>query len=91
MIDELVAEAEIGEEARLFKQSDLGKTLLGMAEQDLLLAQEALELVDPTNVEDIRKLQNKAQLARNFQSWLDELIDRGTGAMVSWKQQNEDI
>jgi hypothetical protein len=62
-----------------------------MAEQDLLLAQEALELVDPTNVEDIRKLQNKAQLARNFQSWLDELIDRGTGAMVSWKQQNEDI
>jgi hypothetical protein len=91
LIDELVAEAEIGEEARLFKQSDLGKTLLGMAEQDLLLAQEALELVDPTNVEDIRKLQNKAQLARNFQSWLDELIDRGTGAMVSWKQQNEDI
>ena len=86
MEDELNAEAEIGEKAREFLESELGKMLLGMAEQDVLLAQEALETVDPTETEKIRDLQNQAKGGRNFQSWLAELITRGDNALIVWRQ-----
>ena len=86
--EELIAEAEIGEEARKFLESDLGKTLLGMAQQEILVAQEELETVDPANTEKIRHLQNQAKIARNFESWLTELITKGENAIVLWRQNN---
>ena len=89
MNDELIAEAELGEEARHFLESDLGKCLLGMAQQEIALAQEALERVDPANAEAVRKLQNQAQLGRQFEKWLLELVDRGDTAIKVFKQQNE--
>lgn len=89
MIDELVAEAEIGDEARKFLESDLGKTLLGMAEQEIRAAQEALEVIDPTKTEEIRALQNQAKVARNFEVWLNELVEKGKNAMTVWRQQHE--
>ena len=88
-MDDLIAEAEIGDEARRFVESDLGKTLLGMAEQDLKLAQEALEIVNPIDTAKIVLLQNQAKLARNFNSWLAELITKGETALNVWKQQQE--
>jgi hypothetical protein len=87
-MDELIAEAEIGDESRKFLESDLGKTLIGMAEQEILLAQEALETIDPTKTEEIRSLQNQAKIARNFQQWLTELVDKGNNALNVWRQQN---
>ena len=89
MSDDLIAEAEIGNEARKFVESDLGKTLLGMAEQDLKLAQEGLETVDLSDTAKARKLQDDAKHARNFNNWLVELITRGEAAMNVWKQQQE--
>ena len=89
MNDELIAEAELGEEARRFLESDLGKCLLGMAQQEIALAQEALERVDPSKTEEVRKLQNQAQLGRQFEKWLAELVDRGDAAIKVFKQQNE--
>jgi DNA segregation ATPase FtsK/SpoIIIE-like protein len=86
--DELIAEAEIGEQAREFLESELGKTLLGMAQQEVLLAQEALEVVDPTQTEKIRALQNQAKIGRNFEDWLKELITKGENALNVWRQQN---
>lgn len=87
MNDELIAAAELGEEARRFLESDLGKCLLGMAQQEVELAQEALERVSPTDVEAIRSLQNKALMGRQFEQWLMELLDKGNNAMTVFKHQ----
>ena len=87
--DELIAAAELGEEARRFLESDLGKCLLGMAQQEVALAQEALERVDPADTEAVRKLQNQAMLGRQFEQWLLELLDKGESALEVFKQQNE--
>ena len=84
--EELIAEAEIGDEARKFVTSDLGKTLLGMAHQDISDAQMGLEEVDPEDSKAIRSLQNKAKIARNFESWLVELISKGENAITVWGQ-----
>ena len=87
--DELIADAEIGDEAKRFLESDLGRVLIGMADQELTLAQEALERVDPTDAEAIRKWQNEARLWRTFEQWLKELMDRGEAAMSVFKQSQE--
>lgn len=86
--DALVAEAEIGDEARKFIESELGKTLLGMAEQEIAMAQEKLETIDPTATEEIRGLQNQAKVARHFQQWITELISKGENAITVWRDNN---
>lgn len=90
MSDELIAEALIGEEAKKFRESDLGRTVLGMAEQELKEAQLALENVNPTDERAITALQNKAWRARQFGQWLDELITNGENALGLWRQNNND-
>lgn len=80
-LTELIAEAEIGEQARKFMEGELGRTLLGMAQQDIDAAQEALETVDPDDKAAITKLQNKAALGRMFAGYLTELFNRGDQAL----------
>lgn len=90
MIDELIAEAEIGDEARKFVESDLGKTLLGMAQQEVARAQEELETVDPLDTKKVVALQNQAKNGRNFEQWLNELISKGEQALILWKQERDE-
>ena len=87
--DELIAAAELGDEAKRFLESDLGKIMMGMAQQDVALAQEALERVDPEDAKAVRKLQNDAYLGRVFEQWLLELVDKGESAMSVFKQSQE--
>lgn len=90
MSDELIAQALIGDEAKKFLDSDLGKCLAGMAMQEVQAAQEALEKVDPKDEKGITALQNQAWLGRRFESWLQELITEGENALATWRQkQNE--
>ncbi len=86
---DLINEAIIGDEARKFVGSELGKAMLDRADSALKAAQESLETVDPEDPKAVRALQNKAQLARNFGEWLSELIDSGDNAMIAYKQQEE--
>jgi len=90
MDDELIAAAELGDEAKRFLESDLGKCLLGMAQQEVALAQEKLERVSPTDVEAIRALQNQAQLGRQFEAWLLELLDKGNNALEVFKHSRQE-
>ena len=90
MTDDLVKEALIGDEARRFVESELGKAMLDLADKQLRASQEALETVDPSQTEKIRSLQNKAQIARNFGEWLVELIDMGEKALIIYKQQRDE-
>ena len=85
MNDELIAEAELGEEARKFLESDLCQCMLGIANQEAQLALEELGEADPEDDKKIRELQNKVKLANSFQQWLDELIDKGQSALEVWK------
>lgn len=86
-LDTLIAEAELGEEARKFKESDLYRCLIGIADQEVRLAQVALSKVDPTDVEAIRRLQNEVWRGEAFAQWIDELIARGTEALNQWRQE----
>ena len=83
----LAAHGLIGDEARQFKESDLYRCLVGMAEQEALAAQEDMLLVDPTDVQKIRELQNAAWRAQKFVAWLDELIAKGDEALIQWTQE----
>jgi hypothetical protein len=87
MSDELIAEALIGDEAKKFVESDLGRTVLGFAKQEVVLALEALAAVDPTDTERIRQLQNKAKLGRMFNDYLAQLITQGENALQAFIQQ----
>lgn len=89
MSDELIADAELGDEAKRFLESDLGRCLVGMAQQEVMAAQEALETVDPNQAEEIRALQNKAKLGRQFDEWLHELVDQGNAALEAFRQQRD--
>ena len=87
--DELIATAELGEEARKFLDSDLGRCLVGMAQQEIAAAQDALEKVAPTDTEAITGLQNHAKVARWFEQWLYELVDKGNSALEVWRHEQE--
>ena len=89
MSDELIAEAELGEEARNFKASDLYRFMVGAAEQELMAAHLAFEEVDASKVEEVRKLQLQAKFGRQFKEWLDERIQAGNNALATWEQQQK--
>jgi hypothetical protein len=88
--DELIAAAELGDEAKRFMESDLGKCLIGMAQQEVALAQEALERVNPTDTDKIRGLQTQAKLGRYFEQWLLELLDKGENALEVYKHSRQE-
>lgn len=68
-------------------ESDLGKCLIGMAQQDAQAAQMELVGVDPTDVKKITALQNKAKLAEMFEDYVKELFERGENALQVFIQQ----
>ena len=89
MSDELIAQAEIGEQAKKFVESDLGQCLIGMAQQEIQVAKDALAETDPDDSKAIRKLQNDIKVAAYFEQWLAELISNGNNAMQIFMQQRE--
>jgi len=86
--DELIVAAELGDEAKRFLESELGKKMLELASIEVITAQEMLERVDPTDAEAIRKLQYQAMFGRKFEEWLQELMTRGEQAISVYRQQN---
>lgn len=85
--DELIAQAEIGEEARKFIGSDLYKCMVGIASQHADENLIELERVDPDDSKKIRKLQDEIRHFRSFEKWLKELIDEGDNAISVFRQQ----
>lgn len=87
--DELIAHAELGEEARTFMEGDLYRCISGIAQQEIALAHEQLEAVDPENTIRIRELQNEIARHRKFEHWLSELVAKGSEALTAWRQQQD--
>lgn len=76
----LVAQAILGHDAAEFLASDLGRYLLGRAEQDEREALEKLATVAWWRRRRILALQNQVYRARSVRSWLAELVIDGQQA-----------
>lgn len=88
--DELIAEAHIGDEAEKFVKSELGETILGMAEQEIAALHLELETVYPADYLKIDEIQEKIRRHRQFNAWLKELVQKGQAAIAVWRQENAD-
>lgn len=81
MDNELVAEAILGRDAEDFIQSDIGKYLIGCAEQEAQEAMYQLKTICPWRRRRITELQNRIYRAESIQSWLAELVIKGKQAL----------
>lgn len=88
--DELIAHASIGEESASFMESELGRCILGMAEQEVLAAQLSLETIAANDATEIIRLQERIRLARLFPQWLGELVVKGEQAKSVWISQKDE-
>lgn len=88
--DDLIAAAELGEEARKFIESDLGKSLLAAAEQDAMEAMEHLGATDPDDKKELVRWQIELKAARKFKEHLLKFVGMGENALSIWKQQQDE-
>lgn len=86
---ELYAEAILGKDAEDFLASDVGRFLIGRAEQEVAEAMDELKRCHPWRTRKLRELQNRIWRAESVQGWLGELIIRGRQAL-SQLEQHED-
>ena len=83
----LLADAILGKDAEDFVQSEIGKYLIGCAEQETLDAITQLKKVYPWRRRKITELQNKIWRAESFQTWLAELIISGKQATQQLEEE----
>lgn len=85
----LVAEADLGRQAKEFLQSDIGRYLLGCAQQEHQAALDGLKKTSPWRRRRITELQNQAWRAESFMGWLRELVIKGRSAEGALTQGEE--
>lgn len=76
----LVAEIDLGSQAKDFIHSELGRHLVGCLHQEILLAQEELARIWPWRWRRIQVLQNRIWRSQFMLSWLRDLILSGKSA-----------
>jgi hypothetical protein len=79
-IEVLQAEIVLGDDARRWLESDLGRAVIGMAAQEKAEAMEALLDISSSDSLAILELQSKAKRADSFAGWITELIQKGADA-----------
>lgn len=84
----LVAEVDLGLQAKDFVHSELGRHLVGCLHQETILAQEELERVWPWRKRRIQDLQNRIWRAKFMLSWLRDLILSGKSADGALQEVN---
>lgn len=87
MSEELKAQIIIGDDAETFVSSELGKTMIGMAKQDAESAMLAFGDADVNDPKLVAKIQQDYRVAKKFEQYLVELIQRGREALETFKQQ----
>lgn len=85
MSEELQAQALIGDDAERFADSELGRTIIGMAKQEVEAAALEFKDVDLGDAPKVRAIQNRIWRATQFESWLVELITKGREALEVMK------
>lgn len=86
-IDSLKAQEKLGEQAKAFIQSDIGRYLSGLLQQDEDFAKSELLDLDPLSFTSLYELQNailkiqlKVKVAHSVQDKLAEVINSGIDA-----------
>ncbi len=82
----LIAEVDLGMQAREFMASDLGRHLVGCLHQEVLIATEELAKVWPWRRRRIQQLQNQIWRSQFMLSWLRDLILSGKSADGALKE-----
>lgn len=85
----LFAQVDLGEKTREFLATDIGRYLVGCAEQQITSCSQDLLNVNPNNTDKISEIQSKARTASNFIVWVNEAIDMGDSAYQQIKQFEE--
>lgn len=82
----LIAEVDLGLQAKDFLNGDLGRHLVGCLHQEVLIASEELEKVWPWRRRRIQELQNRIWRSKFMLSWLRDLILSGKSADGALKE-----
>lgn len=85
------AEAALGRDAREFFTSDLGRYMVGCAQQEYAEAMTALKTVAWWRRRKIVELQNRAWRAEQFMVWLRDLIIKGKAAELALEEGEETV
>lgn len=85
--DELLARAEIGDEARKFMDSDLGRCVLGLARQEVDSAMLEFKDVNVTDTAKLMDLKTRVWCAHSFEAWLVDLVTDGEESIKVFQQQ----
>ena len=83
VMETLIAEAHLGQAAEDWLHSDIGRYVLGTANQEIKLAVEQLKTVDPDKEKAVRELQFSIAKCELAIKWILEVIDRGNDAFQS--------
>lgn len=85
-MNELFSEAILGKDAEDFINSEIGRYLIGCADQEAFEAVEKLKKVYPWRTRRITELQNEIWRAESFKSWIAELVIKGRQATQQLEQ-----
>lgn len=85
----LVAEYDMGDQAEEFFNSDLGKYMIGCAQQDVQDAHMKLSKTLPFRWRRIQSLQNDIRVGEMFLLYLRDLIIRGRAAGQALETRDE--
>lgn len=85
----MFAEAALGRDAQEFFRSDIGRYLIGCAQQEYADAMAKLKRVAWWRRKRILQLQNEAWRAEQFMVWLRDLIVQGIAAEQALKEAEE--
>ena len=89
-VEELAAITELGEEAKAFLSGNLGKCLLGMAEQEVKKAILEFKDADPNDRAKIASLQDRVRAGTWFSEWLEELVVNGEQALQVFMHESKE-
>lgn len=89
-MSDLISDALIGEEAEKFVTGQLGQKVIELARLEVDAA--ALDMRDADLKDDkkLRDIQNRIWRATQFESWLQEIIEKGREALTVYKQQEQE-
>lgn len=85
----LFIEADFGSEATEFFRSNLGRYMVGCAQQEYAIASAKLKKVAWWRKRKIQELQNELWRSEQFMVWLRDLIIRGKASEMSLKEREE--
>jgi acyl-CoA thioesterase len=83
------AEAILGDEARQFATSDIGRYMIGCAQQDLEEAHQKLSTTHPWRWRRIQQLQNDIRCSTQFLTYIRDLVIRGTVAGKALEEHDQ--